>query len=824
MTTPPFLPVLIAVEAWNRTTSTRNTVRVADSPMAEAYGLGGEVWEPALVSRPSMTMDVSTPLLDGKLRVGKADFTLNLGNIRAHKVRHLHWRGAPVTIRIPRDLSMDLAEVEFSGRITSARLDDEGRRLVISAEAWSSYIETNLLVREFSGFGGLDGDISFRGTLRPAGFGICEGILPIFFDTLANIGQIDGYGNTLAITRLMEGASDMGPRVADYASYAALRTAIQSGAIAPGQWGTCVADGLVGLGAPPVGVIGVNATFGAGLPGALCKRVLAVHAEAPSGRVHEEAFDALDVAKPYPIHYWTKDQRVIQDLMEAVLGSFNAAPLVTLQGDISTAYPSLTEIITIDCSGRTEPRVKDRKFAEISAPYWQIKGRTNVPANTLSFDQINFIDDFYERGLWDEDVIYYAGNIVTMANGSRWLYVNPTAKSGSEPADDNSDWQRLAGDITASSVHYADGTPIEDLKPAEPGATEGAPTGTEIAGRMAETVISHLDLNTENILQEALRVNDYASVMDARTLVSGQEIGPLFESFRNVQVDQNTIVNTALTLLGAKSMDGNAWILNLESVRLNDGTSLAQYLGEVGASTGDMTGKVSLLMTVMTGEDGNEARAVLKSDLNGVIAGIVLASGEEISNIGLVADYTTICDAEGNVFATFGIGVGGAYVSNLAVDTLTVGAVKTDSIGLNQVTSKEYWFADCGGANGTTLGYVDNSIWAHFGPAGNKSLVEFDLDEDDGEVTNRIFINSRRTGGENDRVSFAIRRSINGGAFTQVGETVHSGAANFPAVLSWEWTETGLPAGNYRYQLWYMIVDGGSLYYTTKMVTDIGKR
>ena len=39
---------------------------------------------------------------------------------------------------------------------------------------------------------------------------------------------------------------------------------IDAKAVAPGRWATCLAEGLVGLGAPPVGVIGVNATFGMG--------------------------------------------------------------------------------------------------------------------------------------------------------------------------------------------------------------------------------------------------------------------------------------------------------------------------------------------------------------------------------------------------------------------------------------------------------------------------------------------------------------------------------------------------------------------------------
>src|SRR3546814_11926008 len=101
-----------------------------------------------------------------------------------------------------------------------------------------------------------------RGVLKPAGFGTMENIEPVWFDTTRWIGCIDGYGNTTAIPKLMEGLDDRGAAVANYASYTALAAAIDTGVVAPGPWATCVAAGLGGPGAPPVHPTGVNRILG----------------------------------------------------------------------------------------------------------------------------------------------------------------------------------------------------------------------------------------------------------------------------------------------------------------------------------------------------------------------------------------------------------------------------------------------------------------------------------------------------------------------------------------------------------------------------------
>lgn len=64
----------------------------------------------------------------------------------------------------------------------------------------------------------------------------------------------------------------------------------------------------------------------------------------------------------------------------------------------------------------------------------------------------------------------------------------------------------LAGIVLAEDTLFEDGTSLEHLKPAEPGATSGAPSGTNIGDRPVDDVLADLDLARTNIeaAQEAI--------------------------------------------------------------------------------------------------------------------------------------------------------------------------------------------------------------------------------------------------------------------------------------------------------------------------------
>jgi hypothetical protein len=449
-------PLLCLVQPWDADAGARADIRVADALVADAYGLGGFRWLPAVEQRPQLTVETMSLDLDGRVQAAR----MTIGLAGAFAARNFKWVGAPITLWACPRLEYATRFVEFTGEVRTVRLDLDSKVLRLTCEVSVSLLETDMLTLEYDGSGGAQGDAEMRGALRPAGFGYVQGVEPVWFDKTNWIGQIDGYGNTLAIHRLLEGASDMAVSVGNFASYASLLYAIENGVIEPGRWGTCLAEGLVGLGAPPVKPIGVDATFGYNRLGAMMVRIMNHHAQIPLGKIDTDAFDALDAAVPYNVHLWVKDQRQVRQVIEALAASANAHPIVLPQGPITVSRAvKSAPIATLDRSGSRLPRVTGWESATPVSPYWKIKARTSRPANVLTFDQVNFADDIIDRGTYNPQTVYRQGNVVWLVDGTSWLYINDTPGAGFYPPSHPSHWQQLTGFKGIVTTRHPDGQP-----------------------------------------------------------------------------------------------------------------------------------------------------------------------------------------------------------------------------------------------------------------------------------------------------------------------------------------------------------------------------
>lgn len=465
--------VLIHLRPFDKAANVRRDVYVGDGPSGETYGAGGFIWEPALVARPQMSIELFNLEMDGSVQTGRAQFVIAIDAITAiANPRDLYWKGALVTIHFDASVEGNGNEADFAGYATQASLDVDSGRLTVSAEVSSVLLERPVLTRTFTGGGGIGGDAGKRGELLPAGFGAVKNIEPVWFDLTRNIGMIDGYDNTISIDWLGEGLNSFGARVADYASYDALAAAIDARAIAPGQWGTCVVKGLVGLGAPPVSPITVHATFGCNRPGTLIRRLAIFHAGVADALVDAVACAQLDADVNRPVHYWTKDQRQVKDLIEAIARACNASPLISFQGRLTvTRAVTSNPVATIDLRGGSEPRVIRWRQGQAEPPFFQIRARAARPARVLTTDEVNYVDTLVDRGLYAGGESYRAGNIVWLADGSQWLYINAAPTTGNYPAA-GAYWQQMQPPKTASDFRYSTGETINSLRPQEAGANK----------------------------------------------------------------------------------------------------------------------------------------------------------------------------------------------------------------------------------------------------------------------------------------------------------------------------------------------------------------
>lgn len=470
-------PLLILAQPRTTPAAARTSVRLATGGSPAALGLGGVGWDAAVVRRPRLSIELLSPSLDGRIQTGRGDLVINLGRVKQHPdVQSYYWNGSPIVIYDAGNLDFNNMPIEFNGVVREAQMDLDNNQLTLNLEVSVAALEKPLLYTDFSGGTGLGGLPEQAGTPKPAGFGAVKNIEPVWIDTARNIGMIDGYGNTLTIDALFEGASDFGARVADYATFNALAAAIDTKVIAPGRWGTCVASGLVGLGAPPVAPITVDATFGFNRPGSLITRLLTQHAGISSGLIDSAAFTALTAAVNRPVHYWTAQQREVKDLVEAIAASCNATMLLTFQNvySVTRAFGG-ANIATVDRAKAGSPRWTKWRPLDADTPTWRMKARAARPGVTLTSDQILYEDDIIDRGLYSATETYRLGNVTWNAAGAQFVYINTTPAAGAPlpvlPAVATTFWEQTKPAPAAGDLFYADGTPIEALKPAAPGST-----------------------------------------------------------------------------------------------------------------------------------------------------------------------------------------------------------------------------------------------------------------------------------------------------------------------------------------------------------------
>lgn len=199
-----------------------------------------------------------------------------------------------------------------------------------------------------------------------------------------------------------------------------------------------------------------------------------------------------------------------------------------------------------------------------------------------------------------------------------------------------------------------------------------------VGGRSAEDVLGDIEINAQGILSEALRQDDLLLIFDARTLVEGQPVGPTFLDFKTSQNDLNGFIASNFSLLGAKSEDGTAWNLALDTAKVAPNKTLAQRFEEIGAITDGASVSVQQLEEVFIGDGQSYAKALLRADADGVFGAFSLTADgvERLARISMVADELEFVDPnKGNPIKPFSIIGGKVRAIDFEADTITYGAL-----------------------------------------------------------------------------------------------------------------------------------------------------
>ncbi|WP_143023277.1 hypothetical protein [Sphingomonas sp. NFR15] len=465
----------------------------------------------------------------------------------------------------------------------------------------------------YAGTGGIEGEDSLKGKFKPWVFGRASNVEPVQIDSINYVFQFSAYGPIKAVNALFERGADLGPSLGDAPTLAALLAAN----VPEGKWATCLALGLVRLGAPPAGLItaDVDGDSPAGgqwirRTGAIIRRV-ALRAGIDAANL-ALSIAGLDQAVDRAVNVVLTEQETVLALAARLALPCNAQAGVSWLGQLFVTRIALGNAsVTLDAQGRQLPPVLKSTENEVSPPYKRIQmgGARNWRVQT--FDEIAFEAPLIPKGDYAEDTVYREGNIVTLPDGSSWLYISLTPSAGHRPADNSEFWASLSGRTRAT---YDDGTPIEDLKPAEPGATSGAPAGTNVGGVPAEHVIDAL--------------SELASSPDPDKLVEGAK--GLVDRTRETALTQ--IKNQLLAFArktrtdSATHLDGipmGARVRTEITERIEQGLALAQQIVEVEAAITGPDGPIAAAVTQLLQAiaDGDHAQALALQALDAAITG-----------------------------------------------------------------------------------------------------------------------------------------------------------------------------------------------------------
>lgn len=170
---------------------------------------------------------------DGALDYLLTDYTLQGGQIRA-------WLGEP------QDASENWAllyEAEIES-VEATRTD-----IIVNITTIADELKRSLQTRRYTGGGGLSGDASVAGRLRPTCWGECFGVDPVLISEADRIYQVHD-SSVQDIEWVREGGLDY-DFTADYPTYATLALAT----LASGEYATCRAYGLFRIGTTLEGLV-----------------------------------------------------------------------------------------------------------------------------------------------------------------------------------------------------------------------------------------------------------------------------------------------------------------------------------------------------------------------------------------------------------------------------------------------------------------------------------------------------------------------------------------------------------------------------------------
>jgi hypothetical protein len=451
--------MFVFVEITPRWPASSGAIRVTSAADRRAQTWDGQRWAAAIADSGSLVIDLFAGDFGKEVEIGIPSLTLaSKPLLEAYPAaKAVRWEGAEVRMWAGQ-FTTAAGSASFPypnnitplavGTVTRAEVSDNIIKIRIDAQG--KVAQTNVLTLEYAGTGGAEGGFDRKGTLKPWVFGHATNVEPVPIDTDNSIYQFSGYGPIQRVAVLYERGSDFGPSFGDLANYAALVAAD----VPPGRWATCLAEGLIKLGAPQAGVI--TGDVEGHISGGTCIRktgqIIAAISAARGVAVDAASLAALDIfTDTLPsggfVELFLKEQTDILSLARRLCAPLNAQAGVSPLGNLfAVRVNAILPSFTVDAQGRRLPLVSGFSESDTPPPFKKIvMGGAPVWRVHDIGSEIAFYAQPVPRGRFSATETYREGDVVDLADGSTWLYINPVASSGNAPVVGGAYWYSLSG-------------------------------------------------------------------------------------------------------------------------------------------------------------------------------------------------------------------------------------------------------------------------------------------------------------------------------------------------------------------------------------------
>lgn len=447
--------VLIELTPLDPVAGTRVTLRLASAQDRTITDLNGVRWWPGIIRKPSLSMSLFDGDFTSSIDVGQANLELSLAALEKlnSNARRFVWAGAAITIYAGVSGQAWPWTTVFAGKVKTFRA--QASNLSISATVDDEPFSAQVLSAAYAGTGGLEGGADIKGKPKPWAFGAPKNVEPVLIDSINSVFQVSAYGAIKSVVTLYERGTAFGSSFGNYSDYPALVAAN----IPAGRWATCLVSGLIRLGAPPYGLITADiegdyeGLVWARLPGQILQRIATV-LSISSGVIDSTSLGAIDTyAATLPaggnISLYLTEQESYLDLAQRLALTFNAQAGISWIGKLFMTRVAIGgAVATLDSQQKRLPRVIDCIETDVSPPYTKIQMGAQKCWRVHTFDEIAFGAELIDKGQYDPAVVYREGNIVTLTDGSRWVFVGTTPLAGSTPSNANANWDRMADAVS----------------------------------------------------------------------------------------------------------------------------------------------------------------------------------------------------------------------------------------------------------------------------------------------------------------------------------------------------------------------------------------